>query len=180
MNLKTTTKVATENFKVHNVKDKTLELLGNDVLSENRRGTLYTFKDLFGFDSLFYYNAQQTCNRESQDGEYGIAYLKKQKRKTLLVRKKIFSLTYKCKPYKSPEKHCTFNVIRPDDCLIVTSFIPKDVESLFPNKNSILCSSEEFAPSSFQLDNNSLLVCLDNQLQSMTFKEFARRLHEYT
>ena len=51
MNLKTTTKVATENFKIHNVKDKTLELLGNDVLSENRRDTLYTFKDLFGFDS---------------------------------------------------------------------------------------------------------------------------------
>ena len=101
MNLKTTTKVATENFKVHNVKDKTLELLGNDVLSENRRGTLYTFKDLFGFDSLFYYNAQQTCNRESQDGEYGIAYLKKQKRKTLLVRNKIFSLTYQGRPYDS-------------------------------------------------------------------------------
>ena len=101
------------------------------------------FDDPFGFDSLFYYNAQQTCNRESQDGEYGIVYLKKEKRKTLLVRKKIFSLTYKGKPYKSPEKHCTFNVIRPDDCLIVTSFIPKDVESLFPNKNSILSFSSK-------------------------------------
>jgi hypothetical protein len=180
MNLRTTTKVATENFKVHNIKDKTLELLGNDVLSESRGGPLYTFKDLFGFDSLFYYNAQQTCNRESQDGEYGVAYLKKYKRKTLLVRKKTFKLTYKGRPYDSQESHCNFPVVQPDDCLIVTSFIPKDVESLFPNKNSILCSSEEFAPSSFQLDNNSLLVCFDNQLQSMTFKEFARRLHEYS
>tara|TARA_Y100000004_G_scaffold179749_1_gene223668 strand:+ start:200 stop:742 length:543 start_codon:yes stop_codon:yes gene_type:complete len=180
MNLKTTRKIATENFAPDPSDKNTLELLGNDVLSETRRN-LHTFKELFGFKNLFYYHAQQTCSEAAKDGELGIGYLKKKKSKTLLIRTKMLTPTFEGKPYNGNKNNfCTFPVVHPDDCLIVTSFIPSELTSFFPSKNSVLASSEEFAPSSIHLDNNSLLVCFDNQLQSMTFKEFARRLHEYT
>lgn len=181
MNLKTTKKIATENFQTYAPDDHTLELLGNDILMESR-GPLHTFKELFGFNSFFHYYAEHGCQKfNKKDGEAGIGFLTRKNDKILLIRKKILIITYEGIPINVPKgRYCTFPIVDPDDCLIVTSIIPNDISSFFPNKNSVLCASEEFAPNSFQLDNNSLLVCFDNQLQSMTFKEFARHLHEYS
>ena len=181
MPIKTTQKIATESFST--LRDGRFKLLGTDVLKTQfgPRSEFRTFYDVFGLGCRFYYYAQHTCTRDLTNAELGICFLQKNKNNFYLKRtKKLLQLVDG--EYLDPDisNYCHFQNLRGDDCLTVSSYIPTTISHILIEPNSLIYSSAPAIPCSIQLDNNSLLVCLDNQLQSMTFKEFARRLHEYT
>ena len=60
--LKTSYKIATENFRPVQDRSKALELLGTENLPRDTTGDeFYTFLEVFGEDKSFYYIAELTC-----------------------------------------------------------------------------------------------------------------------
>ena len=172
--LKTSRKTAQENFQVDNSTGH-LQLLGTVPDTIN----VFPFETIFDKDTKFHYLAQNACTGEVKDTEIGIGHVEVRNGSSYIVRDEALLFFYGDIQRTPACKLLAFNKDSDADCLIVTSFIPKDVSSLLPDKNSIIVSDESFAPATITLDDNSLLVSLNGVLCSITFKEFAKHLKKY-
>jgi len=179
MPIKTSKKIATESF---NSVDGRFLLLGTDILISQfgPKSEFLTFYDVFGLGCRFYYLAQHTCNRDRNTSEIGIGFLQKYRKNFFIKRTKKILQTVNGN-YINPEQseYCHFQNIRGNDCLTVSSYIPTTINHILSDPNSLIYSSDSGIPCPIQLHDNSLLVCIGGQIQSLTFKEFAKKLKDH-
>ena len=178
--LKTSYKIATENFRPVQDRSNALELLGTENLPrENPRDEFYTFLQVFGKRNSFYYVAELTCKTEDNVAEIGIGHLVSSKGKLLLVRESVKAIFIAGEMSPGGTKFLPFHDQDPEQTLIVRSYNPPNAEATFQEPNSLLKSNPDGPPSPVKIENNSVLVCYKNKLVSVTLKELAGLLKRY-
>ena len=180
--LKTTNKIATENFIESTEKRHALELLGTDnLVREDPRDSFFTFQQIYGRKHSFYYLARLVDAHDDDCAEIGIGHIESTRTgKTLLIREQPIAEIKDNQYFEITDPVC-FQHKEKGDQLIVESYTPKDVHQLLIDKNSILVSNPEsrIGAESVAFENNSLLVCLKNKVVSVTIPELAELLKRY-
>jgi hypothetical protein len=178
--LKTSYKIATENFIPVQDRSNALELLGTENLPrESPRDEFYTFLQVFGKKNSFWYIASLTCENEENVAEIGIGHLSVRKGKILLVRESVYTTIINNVAHAGDAKFLPFRDVERGQTLTVSSYNPPNVESTFQEPNSLLKSNSDGPASPVKIENNSVLVCYKNKLVSVTFKELAGLLKRY-
>ena len=178
--LKTSYKIATENFRPVQDRSKALELLGTENLPRDTTGDeFYTFLEVFGEDKSFYYIAELTCEIEENIAEIGIGHLSTSNGKTLLVRESASAVITEKSLSSSDGNFLSFAERDRNQTLIVRSYNPPSAEVTLEEPNSLLKSNSDGPPSPIKIENNSVLVCVNNELASVTLEEFAGLLKRY-
>lgn len=117
---------------------------------------------------MFWYNIEQFGDEQmperiTKKAERGIGYIKKHKKKKVLVRQQpIYTFEDGQKRPIASSKHQLFDV---DRVLFVASRIPEFLSEVMMFDNSILCADEQFCPKVIQLEENSLLGRKDGSIQ---------------
>lgn len=178
--LKTSYKIATENFRPVQDRSKALELLGTENLPKNTTGDeFYTFLEVFGKKNSFYYIAELTCEIEEDIAEIGIGHLVTSNGKVLLVRESASAAITENSISSSDGNFLSFAERDHTQTLIVRSYNPPNAEVTLEEPNSLLKSNSDGPPSPIKIENNSVLVCINNELASVTLEEFAGLLKRY-
>ena len=178
--LKTSYKIATENFKPVEDGSNALELLGIENLPrETPDDEFLTFLEVFGKRHSFYYVATLSCEHDENMTEIGIGHITTSRGKTLLVRESHHATIKQDVPLNGFPRFCDFQKRDNNQTLIVRSYNPPSPQALLEEPNSILISTKDGPPSPLKIDNDSILLCYKNKLISVTLEELAGLLKRY-
>ncbi len=171
--LKTTSKLPAEAFEETGLGK--VKLLGTS-------GEHCTFVEAFGLDCKFYYNLSCTKKSKIYASEIGLGHLEVEGDSTYLFRDTPLvgmndqqELTELVKWYNFDE-----NPNDPDNIFLAYAHVPKTIGELLADSNSIITCHENFIPAAIHIDDNSILARVNGKLKSITFKELADRLDEYS
>lgn len=170
--LKINNLIATENFKPL-IDTNALELLGNSCLKKHNPNDDYNlFLDVYGLDCCFYYAAEQRCTINDNHTEVGIGHLVTDDSKCLLHRDKVL-FKFSNNSIVPNNQHCPFKQQDRSDCLIVHTHLPTSLLELLAFPNSIIISNSHGLPSPLKVNENSLLIRLNDTIQSLSLKDLS-------
>jgi len=121
------------------------------------------FSKNFGEDCKFFYNASILCEKKCSISEVGLGYLESP---NVLVRENpLYTL-------HDDSFHRAFGLIsldcqHDDEKLLVTSYLPSNIHELLYEDNCIITSNHPHCPSPLKIEKNSLLVRLNEEIQSI-------------
>jgi len=177
MNLKTTTRLPAEGFEQDTKDTARVKLLG-------RRGENSTFLEAFGLDSMFYYNLSSNySNNTIHEAEIGLAHLEVEDDIVYIVRDRPLFFRNMSGEVTDLIRPCIFtNTTVQNQSLqfLACAHVPSSVGELLAKDNCVIVSHEDFLPAAVQIEDNSILARVNGKLQSITFKELADRLNEYS
>lgn len=178
--LKTSYQIATENFKPVQDGSNALELLGTENLPrQDPRDEFATFLQVFGKKNSFYYIAQLVCPHDDNITEIGIGHLHTSRGKTFLVRESQVATFEEDNPLTNFGSLHKFEERDHEQVLTVRSYNPPSTDAVLEEPNSLLVSHKDGPPCPVKIENNSVLVCVNNKLVSVTLEELAGLLKRY-
>lgn len=157
-----------------------LELIGNCSLSNISKGLAnavkaglinddHTFLKVFGPNVNFFYIIECICKEKVQSYERGIGYIYQQDNKTFL--KRVLPIVNGKNPSEViPSYSCgilPFSCCS-NDCTILYSTLPHTFIESLPLDNCVLANHTAFIPQPIQIQENSILGRLDNNLASIS------------
>lgn len=178
MQIQTTTKLAVE--LASSLKDNKLLLQGNKPDLGLIDGVYYTelsdnnlFSKIFPLDTHFFYHASIVCRQRCEFSEVGIAHLEENDGQYTMCRDRpMFSVydgsLHTCRNFSNLD--CPHD----DEYIVVTSYTPTSLPELLHSDNHIIFSNEECVPASLEIEKNSLIVRLNDNIQSITFDSLAK------
>jgi len=122
--------------------------------------------------SHFFYLARITKDFKSfRFSEYGYALVKKSKSKTTIQRLDSLYCVHGNAPPDRTGGQLSKIKLQDGETLLVSTFIPNDLKSLFVIPNSALCCSDKYKPTPIELQNNTLLGMYEDVIQSIDQNE---------
>lgn len=132
-----------------------------------------SFKNIFGYNTNFYYVIESISNNTVTFFERGVGYVYEQDGKTYL--KRSFPFVSGKNPAES--QPCRDGIPHPFLCCgngcntMVYSSIPQSYLECFVVDHAILTSSEQYIPNPVQLNNDSVLARLDGEIESVSLDD---------
>jgi len=122
--------------------------------------------------SHFFYLARITRDfKKFRFSEYGYASVKKLKSKTTINRLDSLYCVYESGLPEKTGGQINKIKLQEGETLLVSTFVPNDLKSLFVIPNSALCCSDKYKPTPIELQNNTLLGMYENVIQSIDQNE---------
>lgn len=153
------------------LKDHSLIL--KQAVESNTLNDNFTFKNIFGFNTPFFYIIESISNEAVNFFERGVGYIYEQNNKIYLKRQI---------PLVSGKNRLELNPVQDgipfpfrccdNDCKsIIYSTIPPSYIECLPTDNCVITSSLPLLPQPLRVDNNSFLGRFDNDLESVSFED---------
>ena len=176
--LKIPNQVATETFTTI-PKTSNVRLLGGDAIKVSDKDQYLDFIDLVTLEDKFFYQLSSICKRDGVErAERGIGHLEKDSDGFILVRDEPF---YWEEDYKPVFHDGPLEFFEVDNTYIANNYVPQNIfEYLVVEPHSIVYSNSNGFPQVVQLENDSILACVNGEIRSLTFEQLAERLNEYT
>tara|TARA_B100001564_G_scaffold359848_1_gene383381 strand:+ start:1813 stop:2577 length:765 start_codon:yes stop_codon:yes gene_type:complete len=132
-----------------------------------------TFLYVFDVDCKFFYSAGVFNNNKLSFQEIGIGHLEFDGSQTILHRDRPAYFQIANNPVQLASK---FDVLdcSEEEYIIVTSYTPQSISEFLYDKNCIITSQNLHSPISLEVENNSLIVCHNDKLQSVDFKNIKK------
>jgi hypothetical protein len=139
----------------------------------------HSFSSVFGTDCKFYYSLVKYKNQDVINIEIGIGYLIQEEDRFLLRR--VQPIFYKQGNSDFINITYSVDVFRPqseDEYLVVFSHNPTTLNELLIDPHCVVTSSETSPLNATQINNNSVLGRLDNDIQSISLDQLSDKTRE--
>ena len=154
-----------------------LKLIGNSDLNGVIEGVHVgetnienTFLSVFGPSTKFFYSASVLCKGVCKFSEIGIGHITLNGASPVLHRDEFLyhhTDNQTARAYKFSSLDCSgFN-----EQILVTSYQPRTMHEVLYTDNCVLTSIDAHTPSATRLDKNSLLLRLNNSIESVRFDQ---------